>query len=305
MPCEILIKTDTHSGGRVNYTHPDPEKDRRGVYKKGYPVSVFDDPRTHRGYKEGLPYFVAVNVTDATAAELDAMIVSTFLGKNLNQSWDREIDFATVNNNATIDGWRIRVFATNPGFSNLAGITQLMVENYLTKWNASVFSTTTNEVQFDVTIFEDGSQVPGAIQSEGFWDIDPVGVVFTEDSYVEGTGVHTVEADYSATSFEPENVEEKVTQRGGTVNSHSADVINFDINRTDVFQWFQDEVKQALEQTIYRRQFRVPEATVDTIATTGTEIVVNHSKGDVTYRVLDRTLAQVETFIINRLDEDL
>jgi hypothetical protein len=64
---------------------------------------------------------------------------------------------------------------------------------------------------------------------------------------------------------------------------------------------------------MYRRQFRIPEATVDTIISTGTQILVDHYKdveqtqfrGQVEYRVLDRTLAQVEAFLINRLDEIL
>jgi hypothetical protein len=313
MACEILIRTNVHSGGRVDYTHPDSEKDKRGVYKKGYPVSMFDSPRVHRGFKEGLPYSCAINVTDAGVAEVDAMIATTFSGIDLNQTWDRKIDFATVNNNTSIDGWRIRVFTTNPGANNFAGITQVMVENYLTKWNGDVYSTTTNEVVFDVAIYEDGSQVPGALQSEGFWGVVPTDVSFNETSYVEGTGVHTIEADYSLSTFDPEQILDRIEDRGGSISSDVGDVVTFTINRTDVFQWFQGEVRDALENTMYRRQFRIPEATVDNIISTGTQILVDHYKdveqtqfrGQVEYRVLDRTLAQVEAFLINRLDEIL
>jgi hypothetical protein len=305
MPCEILIKTDVHGDGTVNYSTGDVKKDERGVYKKGYPVSIFDAPYTHRGYKEGLPYFCAVNVTDASAAEVEAMIASTFSEKRLNQSWIRQIDFATVNNDLVIDGWRIRVFTTNPGFSNLAGITQSMVENYLTKWYASVFSTATNEVIFDVAIFEDAFNNPGAIQSEGFWGIVPTFVFFNETSYVSETGIHTVEADYTASVFTSEQVQERVEERGGEVVSDISSVITFTIDRVDVFKWFQQEVKEAIENTIYRRQFRVPETTVDYIIANGTQIIVIHPRGSVEYRVLDRTLVQVESFLINKLDEDL
>lgn len=305
MACEILFKTEVHGNGTVNYVHPVAEKDKRGVYKKGYPVSMLDSPRVHRGYKEGLPFFCAVNVTDASVAEVDAMIATTYSGISLNQSWDRKIDFATVNNTGAIDGWRIRVFATNPGANDFAGITQDMVDNYMTKWNADVFSSSSNEVIFDVAIFEDGSQVPGAIQSEGFWGVFPTNIDFTETSYVEGTGVHTVEVDYSLASFDPENILNRIEERGGLISSDVGEVVTFTINRTDVFQWFQQEVKDALEQTVYRRQFRIPEATVDTIIATGTQIIEVHPKGMREYRVLDRTLAQVEGFLINRLDEVL
>lgn len=305
MGCEILFKTNVHGSGVVDYKHPDSEKDRRGVYKKGYPVGMVDDPGVFRGYKEGLPYFCAIHVTDASMAEVEAMIVSTFSEKSLNQSWIRQIDFSTVNNNPTIDGWRIKVFTINPGFSNLAGITRIMVENYLNKWNAEVFSTATNEVIFDVAIYEDASSNPGAIQSEGFWGIVPTDVSFAETSYVEETGIHTVEADYSLSSFLSEQVQQRIEERGGGVVSDVSSVVTFTIDRVDVFKWFKHEVKEAIEQVVYRRQFRIPETTVDTIISIGTEIVVNHSKGTVIYRVLDRTLAQVEVFLINRLDEDL
>ncbi len=308
MACEILIKTNVQ-----DYTHLDQGKDERGVYKKGYPVSMFNAPKVHRGYKEGLPDFVAVNITDASVAEVDAMITTTFSEISLNQPWNRKIDFATVNNNSTIDGWRIRVFAANPGFSDKAAITQVMVENYLTKWNGEVYSAATNEVVFDVAIFEDGSSVPGAVQSEGFWGDPPTDVSFNETSYVEGTGVHTIEADYSLSTFDPEQVLDRIEERGGFITSDVDNVVTFTINRTDVFQWFQEEVRDALEETIYCRQFRIPEATVDTIISTGTQILVDHYRdieqtdfrGTVEYRVLNRTLAQVEAFLINRLDEDL
>ena len=313
MPCEILIRTNVHSGGRVDYEHPDPDKDKRGVYKKGYPVSMFDAPRVHRGFKEGLPYSCFVNVTDASVAEVDAMIVSAFSETSLNQDWTRKIDFATVTNNASIDGWRIRVFATNPGANNFAGITQAMVENYLNKWNGVVFSTATNEVVFDIAIYEDSVPDPGALQSEGFWGVVPTGILFTENSYVEGTGVHEVEADYSGSAFSSDQVQRRIEERGGVVSSNTAGVATFTINRTDVFQWFQQEVTEALAQTMYRRQFRIPEATVDTIIATGTQILIDHYydeeqtqfRGQVEYRVLDRTLAQVEAFLINRLDETI
>jgi hypothetical protein len=302
MPCTILIKTDVHGDGTVNYYHPDAEKDRRGVYKKGYPVSIYDAPKKPRGFKEGLPYFCEIYVTDASVDELNAMISSIFGGVSIMQPWRREIDFSTVNNDPVIDGWRIDVYATNPGSSNYGGITGTMVENYLNKWNAEIYSATKNNVRFDVTIFEDASNNPGTIQSEGFWEAPVTNISFTETDYNSTTGDHTVEADYSLSGYEAEKVATRVVDRGGTVNSNIGGVINFTINRSDIFQWFQDDVRQALENTIYRRQFYIPEETVDTIISTGTTEVVSHPKGDVTYVTLNRTLAQVEAFLLNRLD---
>ena len=313
MPCEILIKTDVHSGGIIGYEHPNPEKDMAGVSKKGYFGSIFDEPKVHRGFKEGLPYFCAARIVDATVDEVNAMIASSFSEKRINQSWKRRIEFSTVNNNIIIDGWRISVTTTNPGFSNLAGITREMVENYLIKWNGVVHSVVTNEVQFDIAIYEDALNDPGAIQSWGFWGVIPTDVSFSEILYVEETGVHTIEADYSLSSFSSEQVQKRIKVRDGVVVSDVSGVIVFTITRTNVFHWFQQEVKKVLEIPIYLRQFRISEANVDTIISTGTQILVDHYwdaeqtefRGQVEYRVLDVTLAQVENIIINRLDEDL
>ena len=305
MACEILIKGDTHGDGTVNYTHPDPDKDKAGVYKKGYPVNIRPYPHSGWGYKEGHPYFVQVRVTDGNVEDVENLIATNFGGTSINQSWERKIDFTTVNNNVSIDGWRIKVFASNPGATNLAGITRAKVESYLNKWNAEIFSTGTNRVTFDVAIYKDGSNNPGALQSEGFWGVDVSSIVFNETSYNEGTGVHRIEADYSGTSFDSDNVENIVKSRSGIIISNESKVIIFDINRTDVFTYFKSEVKEALERSIYSRQFRVLGSTVDTIISTGTKTTISHSKGDRDYYTLEVTLAQLQTYLINRLDETL
>ncbi len=311
MPCEILLRNDTHSGGVVNYTHPNATIDRSGPYKKGDPVDMIDSPRVFRGFKEGLPYSCAVRVTDGNVADVQVLIASVFSGDGLTQSWRREIDFQTVNNNPSIDGWRIRTFASNPGTTNLAEITRNMVENYLTKWNAQVFSTTQNEVIFNIAIYEDGSQNPGAIQSMGFWNVPPISVFFTETDYNQGTGLHTVEINYSQSIYTPEQVARQIREREGTVLSNADGIATFSITRNDVFLWFRFECREILEEKIYRRQFHVPESTIDNIIATGTQYLIEHfdklgqSRGVVEYRVLDVTLAQIQSFLINRLNEVL
>jgi hypothetical protein len=51
---EILIKA-------IDYTHSDPDKDRRGSYKKGMPVVIFEDGHLW-GAEEGLPKFVIIKI---------------------------------------------------------------------------------------------------------------------------------------------------------------------------------------------------------------------------------------------------
>lgn len=45
----------------INKTHADPDKDRRGCYKRGYPVVVMSDSHTW-GRDECLPLFVVVKL---------------------------------------------------------------------------------------------------------------------------------------------------------------------------------------------------------------------------------------------------
>lgn len=299
MACEILFKTEHHAHA-TDYTHSDPVKDRRGVYKKGYPVIIKQVPHPGWGTKEGLPYFAKVVVTDGDMQDVEDMILTNFSTSSLNASWVRNIDWAVVTQVASIDGYRLRVYTTNPGFSNLAGLTRTMVENYLNNWNAVVFSTATNEVVFDAAIFEDDRTVviPGTLQSEGFWGFNTSQIVFSETTYVEGTGDHTVTADYSALQGyidDPDNMEGRarviVEEKGGTVISNTNGSIQFSIHRSDVLDVFKRDLKERLENTIYRRQLRIHETTIDNIVSQGGSV--------------DLTLAQLQAYIINRLDEDL
>lgn len=52
--CEIIVKA-------VSVTHSDPDKDRRGCYKRGYPVAVYPDG-TKWGNEERLPKFVIIKI---------------------------------------------------------------------------------------------------------------------------------------------------------------------------------------------------------------------------------------------------
>jgi len=304
MTCEISITTDIHGDGTVNYIHPDPEKDRRGVYKKGYPVALVNAPHNFRGFKEGLPYRCAMNVIDGNVNDVEAMIATIFSENSLIQKWKRNIDWEVINNDLTIDGWRLRVFTTNPGFSNIAGLTREKVETFLNNWYADVISVHKNEVIFDVTIYQDGSFNPGALRSRGFWGFTTGLLTFDELAYNQGTGIHRIEVNYGAL-IPDKKAGEIVKEKGGEIITNVGGVITFDISRQDVLNEFKEDIKGKLRTIIYRRQFRIPETAVDDIISNGTQILINHPKGQVEYRVLDVTMAQIQSFLINRLNEDL
>ena len=273
-----------------NYTHSDPEKDARGVYKKGYIVEVRDDDQP-TGSKEGLPRFIRVNITDATKVEVEAMIVSVFGETSIMQSWIRKMDWSAVQLSLQLDAWEVTIFTVNPGATLKGLITRDMVENFITKWNGINIETFGNTVVFDVCIYEaQGNQ--GAVRSEGFRCLANVSrEVCNELSYNRGTGIHTIEADYSALAVSPDKVEDRVIEKGGEIISHVGSVITFTIHRSNVLDEFKREVRESVEKTVYRRQFKIAESDVDTIIGLG--------------GVRDVTLAQLQTYLINMLGEDL
>ena len=63
---EILIKA-------IDHTHPDPDIDRRGAYKRGMPVVVFEDGHSW-GSEECLPKFVLIKIPEVSAATVKKYI---------------------------------------------------------------------------------------------------------------------------------------------------------------------------------------------------------------------------------------
>lgn len=293
MAFEILVRYDTD-----NYTHPDPEKDERGVYKKGYPVLMKNLPHPGWGGEEGLPKFIKFRVTDANIADMEAWMSSTFgTGASLIGGWERKLDYEVVASDPVIDGFRLRVFALNPGLASAsvpdgkAGINRDKVEAFINKWNGEVVTFGPNSVTFDVAVFEDGSNNPGALQSEGFWGFNPASLVFNELSYTQAGGIHQLEVDYSALpQVTAEQAERIITEKGGVIDNHVGSVVTFTMTRTDALDEFKKDVARAVEGTVFRRQFKVSDALADTVAGEG--------------GLREVTLAQVQSYIENRADED-
>lgn len=64
--CEILIFAG-------NNTHPDPATDRRGSWKRGYPVAVKEDGHQW-GAEEGLPKFIVLKLPGVPVAKAEAFL---------------------------------------------------------------------------------------------------------------------------------------------------------------------------------------------------------------------------------------
>ena len=256
-----------------------------GFWLKGYPADMKKTPCIW-GDRVTLPRFVIVRITDAdTIKDIQNMISIQFGGTSLIQNWQNNIDWSVVNYVSALDEYRLNLFTTNPGLTNKGAVTRNQVENFLNNWNANVVSFTSNSVIFDVIVYN-------AIISNGFWEyIDAGNVIFNEVDYDELTHIHRVTADYSALDINPILLKQLAERRGANIISNVSQVVTMDIARNDVVNVFKRDVKNNTEKLVYKRQFRIPKSTIDNIISQG--------------GVVESTLAQLQGYLINRLDENL
>jgi len=247
------------------------------VYMTGYMVDVRNHSRI--GGKQVPPKFIQIEITD----DDDAQGIQNIYCRE----WRKEIDWEFVGHDYSIDGHRLRVFV-KPEFVSVSGLNSLtrdQVETFLNRWNATVVSIGQNEVVFDATVFN-------AIKSDGFWNRDVSLVGFTEIDYNSSTGVHRVEANYSASDLNqlsPDQIESYIVWRGGVINKHPTSKVTFDINRIDVFAVFKQDVRTKTSGDYNRRSFKLLQQHIDiALANNGT---------------LSVTRQQFAQYIYNRLND--
>ena len=269
---EILIFTNHR-----NYSVADSAEQEKGVYKKGDIVTIKNNGSW--GKREGLPSFVRIKVNNANKSDINTMIKNYFGGQVISQTWQRFIDWQVINSNLSIDGWRLSLYATNSGLNNKAGLTRARVENYINKWGGEVFSVSTNDVTFDISVFN-------AIKSNGFWGRNVSQIIFQEFGYEQSSGLHTIRADYSFYGFPDYVVREAVLDKEGIVLGLENNIIDFTITRQNVLDVFKQDLKENLEIAIFRRKYRISESDVDAIINAGGIVTrnINQLRG----AILDR-----------------
>jgi hypothetical protein len=197
--------------------------------------------------------FVMVEVPDIP--------MDDFEGYNL--AWQREIEFGVVTSDPATDGFRLRLYSSTAN-NGLGSIAREDVESFITAWGGSVHSYADNEVVFDITIYD-------ALTAPAFWEIPDIAaqVVFTELSYDQATGVHRIQADYSALGNNPTYVERYAKRMGLTIVSHSSKVLTYDAERSTVNNAFQKDLKEKARKQVARRRYHIADSVVDTIISNG------------------------------------
>jgi len=259
-------------------THPDPEKEYRGCYRKGYVVEVFENDKPYVNPPQ--PPFFILSIPELTKAQ-----VENYMGQ-----WQRAITYNVLQRSVPLDGWRLEIKATNANVSGKGHLTRAKVEEYIVNWGGQIVNVVKNGVRFDISIFS-------IVKSRNFWGRDVTPIVFAEVSYDQGTGVHRVSANYNAVPFPPgmtmeafeKMFSDAVTDKDGTVVSNTGGAVVFDIGRDVVIQRVRDELQEHSEETICRRQKYLDPAFVDAIIANG--------------RVMTATAAQVLGYVRDRLVE--
>ena len=269
---EILIKL-------ADYTHPDPEKDRRGVHKRGDIINIKPDGWSdgehwnQSAYHPSVGKFILVKCPEITVAEAIAY----------RDSWKDDFAYTIVSQNAAQGLYVVRVFEQNAGAAGQNNLTQAKVESFLTKWGCTGLTFTTNSCEFTFSLWN-------AVRSDSFWEINLVGtgISFTLVSYSSTIGVGRVSANCNTLISDwvvardprttPEvaelqmkgQIEKRITSRGGTLIGTWVDrTVTFEIERSDILTRFRDDVKQKAEQTYMRHRYQVSSADVDAIIAAG------------------------------------
>lgn len=264
---EMLIKAS-------DYIHPDPEKDRRGVHKRGDIINSKPDGWSdHPNWKySSYPYFRHDQFFDAPLLLEGKFILIKVPGLTVEEarawrdSWRDNFGYEIVQTQPAQGRYTVRVFEQNAGATGQNNLTATKVRSFLEGWGCIDLAFTTNSCQFTFSLWN-------AVRSASFWEYPLVGIhfTFTLVSYSASSGVGRILVDFSAAPEHiiPEDVIRRIGTRGGTFVNVSGRTVTFDIERSDILQRFRDEVKQKAEHVYTRHRYGISSADVDAVISAG------------------------------------
>ena len=170
----------------------------------------------------------------------------------------------TVSSDLVTDTHRLKIYseyALNPGSVNVAKIMDI-----LSTWDASGFAVVGQSLKFDLNVLD-------AAKSLGFWGISTGSVSFT-DSYDQPSGIHTITADYSATSKNATGVEILVDEQGLTITHHLNRIITYEVHRSQVAAALKEAIdRRGCSVQAYKR-FKFKEAVINAAIAAGDEVTL-------------------------------
>ncbi len=213
----------------------------------------------HNGYSTGevLPDFVRI-YCDVLLHHIEAY----------EKRWVRVVDWVVVGSDLSIDGHRLRLSATNPGASGSGRITREMVRDFLDDWKFNIVSAGSGTVTVDILVYD-------ALTSRGFFDHDLIDIAFTELSYDQPSGVHQIQADYSANPAPiGRGVDRRIRELGGTIISHSNKIVVYEMDRADAVARLKAEFKSRFERSVAAKRYHIAESVVDAAIAAGGELTL-------------------------------
>lgn len=263
---------------RTDYTHADPEKDRRGVHKKtdyiNWKPDDFLDFAHGNGPGSYLKDFVFIKVPDMPLAEAQA--------SDFRKSWRDDFDYEIVATRPAQGEYDVRVFEKNAGAigqNHIAGVKATKVRDYLAAWGCSNFALSATDASFTFSLWD-------AVRSPNFWDVPLFGskVSFVLNSYSGATGIGNIMVAVNQEAWLPmqkvdqatqllrdmtqeeievqigDQITRKIAEKGGTIISQVYPNFVFTIERSDILTRFRADVKRRMEQTYMRHQYGISQA---------------------------------------------
>jgi hypothetical protein len=241
---------------------------------RGYPVVIKPDGHPW-GRCERLPEYVVIKVPGLPVGSVNI---------DHERTWRMAIDYAQVSADYVADSFVFTVSATRfnartgEGKISLPVLVANKAERLLENWGATGISFADNAVTFSIRIAD-------AYRTRAFWEgRDLTGLVFTDLSYDQGTGIHRVRIDYSvrvwADTEERDDFVEALAERAAVISHNTTTKrLTVDIARSRVRAEFQDEVRMRVESIVVRRRrYRAPESAVAVAEAAGGTLAVTQAE---------------------------
>jgi len=289
---------------RNDYTHTDPEKDRRGVHKKtdfiNWKPDGFSDFTHGRGPGSYLTDFVIIKVPEISFSEAEA--------SDHRKSWKDDLDYEITATRPAQGEYGIRIFEKNAGAiqqNSIAGVKATKIRDYLQAWGCSAFGMSATDASFTFSLWD-------AVRSANFWDVPLFGtkVTFVLNSYSAATGIGNITVAVNQAAWLPmqkvdpvsgllrdmtqeeievqigDQITRKIIEKGGTVISQIYPNFVFEIERSDILTRFRADVKRRMEQTYMRHQYGISQADHDAIVAAGG--IVTMTKAEFLGKLIDK-----------------